>query len=130
MNKIILCSYCGAPPELVSGEAVYPHWDDLADKKFYLCRPCGAYVGCHQGTDRPLGRLADAELRKAKQAAHAAFDPLWAGKTPKGKARREAYRALADKFGIKGEIHIGEMDVEQCRKVVEFCSKSRIEGVI
>ena len=31
-----------------------------------------AYVGVHKGTDKPLGRLANAELRYWKKRAHAA----------------------------------------------------------
>lgn len=75
----VICSYCNKPAELVTGKEIYPHRPDLYPKKFWRCRPCTAYVGCHKpnagygdGT-RPLGRLANAELRAAKSAAHAAF---------------------------------------------------------
>lgn len=120
MNRIVACPYCFKPAELVTGKEVYPHRPDLAERKFYECRPCKAYVGVHMGTTKPLGRLANAELRAAKQAAHAAFDPTWKGKLPKQGARKAAYREMADRFGIKGELHIGDMDVDQCRRVVEL----------
>lgn len=115
------CPYCGDQAELVTGVVIYPHRPDLADKKFYVCRPCAAYVGCHPGTDIPLGRLADLELRKAKQKAHAAFDPLWLGTLlhrPEMK-RRAAYVWLAKALGLsEAETHIGMFDVETCLKVV------------
>ena len=120
------CPYCGSEAKLVGGLAIYPHRRDLADLKFWQCAPCDAYVGCHKdgngygdGT-RPLGRLADAELRSAKKAAHAAFDSIWQG----GKMKRgEAYAWLSKQLGIPAErTHIGEMDVAECRRVSEICA--------
>lgn len=119
MNRIVLCHYCMAPAELVGGDVIYPHRADLANKLFYRCEPCGAYVGCHDGTDKPLGRLADAELRAAKSAAHRAFDPLWRSKQMK---RSEAYKWLAEQLGIEGkDCHIGMFDVETCWRAVRAC---------
>lgn len=114
------CPYCNIPAHLKNGSYVYPHRPDLFKKMFYVCFQCKAYVGCHPGTDKPLGRLANAELRKAKQAAHAAFDPMWREKKMK---RQNAYAWLADKLNInRNECHIGMMDEQTCRKVVEICS--------
>jgi len=109
------CPYCGEGSELASSLEVY-HKDY---GPIYICRPCQAWVGCHMGTVRPLGRLANAELRKAKQAAHKAFDPLWM----KGYMdRRDAYAWLVGRLGVPGTLcHIGIMDVEGCLKVIEVC---------
>jgi hypothetical protein len=125
------CSYCQRPAELVGGSVVYPHRLDgsLAAKKFWICAPCNAWVGCHPGTTNPLGRLANAELRRAKQAAHAVFDPLWEAKMrrdgcKKHVARGAAYRWLSEQLGTPfEETHIGMFDVEQCQRVVEVCVK-------
>lgn len=115
----LLCPYCDEISERVTGDVIYPHRRDLYQKNFYLCRPCDAYVGCHPGSDVPLGRLANAELRKAKSAAHAAFDPKW--KSGKLK-RKNAYAWLADKLGIpRNDCHIGMFDVKKCREVVMAC---------
>ena len=104
---------------MVGGLAIYPHRHDLREKKFYQCAPCDAYVGCHPGTTNPLGRLANAELRAAKMAAHAAFDPLWKSGAKK---RGSAYAWLADALRIdKKQCHIGMFDVADCRRVVEVC---------
>jgi hypothetical protein len=129
------CPYCGQPAKLVGGDAIYPHRSDLFDLAFWQCAPCDAYVGCHKkgvtflmnkrqvrsdGTI-PLGRLANAQLRKAKSAAHAAFDPLWkSGRM----TRREAYAWLATTLGISSDnCHIGMMDADACQAVV-----SAVEG--
>lgn len=115
----VTCPYCSRPALLVGGKAIYPHRPDLYEKQFYQCAPCGAYVGCHPGTTKPLGRLANAELRQAKMEAHAAFDPVW---KEGGKRRSDAYAGLAKQLGIsKDDCHIGMFDVELCRRVVEIC---------
>ena len=130
MNKIPICPYCGKTAVLVSGTHIYPHRRDLYALRFWACDPCSAYVGCHKagawmyvGGEKilsngtlPLGRLANAALRREKSAAHAAFDPLW--KTGRMR-RREAYSWLAKQLGIRfDDCHIGEFDVERCRAVV------------
>jgi len=89
------------------------------------CLGCKAWVGTHQD-GRPLGRLADAELREAKKEAHAHFDQLWKRKMDKGcpkhLARAAAYKWLSDAMDLPQEhTHIGMMDVGQCKKVVELC---------
>lgn len=118
----VSCDYCGQPAERVTGAEIYPRRPDLAGKTLWRCEPCGAYVGCHPGTDKPLGRLADAELRRAKMAAHAAFDPLWRS----GDMRRgQAYRWLAERLGIdSSECHIGMMDAATCRRVAAVCQEA------
>lgn len=95
----------------------------------YVCwnfPECDAYVGCHPGTTKPLGRLANRELREAKKRAHAHFDPLWRAKIQFGHrkkaARGAAYKWLAAQLGIAFEdCHIGMFDVAQCEAVVKLC---------
>ena len=117
-----ICHYCGKDSKLVTGEAIYPHRKDLYHLNFYLCSDCNAYVGTHKGTLKPLGRLANAELRQAKVDAHAAFDPLWKGN--RFARRKDAYSWLAKQLGIpRYACHIGEFDVATCVHVIEVCSK-------
>lgn len=116
MPMNVWCNYCHRDAELVGGNKIYPHRPDLLHKKFWRCTPCEAYVGCHPGTDKPLGRLANAELRRAKQRAHAAFDPLWKSGTMR---RKDAYAWLAGAIGVaKQNCHIGMFDVDACRATV------------
>ena len=82
---------------------------------------CDSYVGVHKGSDAPLGRMANAELRKIKVAAHAIFDPRWKDSKERG-ARSKAYNWLAGQLGLRpDECHIGMFDVEMCLKVIEVC---------
>lgn len=116
----VICNYCGEHAARLTGRDLFPHRPALADLHYYACRPCGAHVGCHPGTDRPLGLLANAELRRARTAAHAAFDPFW--KTGLC-TRTEAYRWLAAKLDIAAEeCHIGEFELRTCEQVIEICS--------
>ena len=89
------CPYCGKTSVLTSSREVY------GGRNFgpiYLCKcvPGYAYVGCHKDTIKPLGRLADKELRYWKKEAHAAFDHLWKSKKMK---RGHAYGWLAEQLG-------------------------------
>jgi hypothetical protein len=123
------CPYCGDEAKLEDSSKIYrgrsygPAW---------ICRKypvCDAYVGCHPGTEKPLGRLADRDLRAAKMKAHSALDPHWRRKVDlcgwrKSGARKWAYRKLAKEMGIsEDECHVGMFDVEQCARVIAICSK-------
>lgn len=111
--KIIKCPYCGKQAEFVDSIEIYGTSYGMA----YWCRDCDAYVGCHKGTDKPLGRLANAELRKWKMRAHAAFDLLWKGRFMR---RWQAYAWLASELDIPSEkCHIGMMDIHMCQKVID-----------
>lgn len=126
----VICPYCQNPAEYTDSAAVYR---GQSYGMVYLCRPCDAYVGVHKGTDKPLGRMANKDLREWKVKAHAAFDPLWEAKLAKRRrergpeykkvfARGSGYKWLAEQLGIeRKDCHIGMFDVEQCKRVVEIC---------
>lgn len=123
----VTCPYCGQQATQVSGKVIYPHRPDLYDRLFWLCEPCNAYVGCHYGTSRPLGRLANSELRLAKRQAHVAFDKIW---QHKHLTRRKAYAWLARQMGLTLETcHIGMFDVNQCEQVVRMCAAYQFKEV-
>jgi hypothetical protein len=120
------CRYCLLPAVLLRfGDDGYPYQRDYGPT--WTCTPCAAWVGCHPGTENALGGLANAELRAAKQAAHAVFDPLWQRKITKegcakSYARRAGYRWLSEQLGIPyKKTHIGFFNLDECRQVVEVC---------
>lgn len=116
----VRCDYCNGHAKLVNGGKLYPHRPDLKRLLFWHCAACSAWVGVHRGTQRPLGRLATAQLRRLKMLAHGAFDPIWKSKL---KTRSEAYSWLAEAMGLtKDETHIGLFDEDQCRKVAELAN--------
>lgn len=123
----VRCSDCPGAVVLVSGLVIYPHRPDLDHKQFWRCESCGAYVGCHPGTEHPLGSPAGPATRAARNAAHAAFDPLWKAKMARENVRKHvargaAYRWLADALGIDpSACHIGMMDEATALRVVDLC---------
>ncbi len=127
--KRFLCPYCKGLPQLVGGQAIYPGRPDLWALSFWQCKPCDAYVGCHKAGNgfgdgtRPLGSLANAELRAARNRAHAAFDPLWRSGEMR---RRKAYAWLGARLGLPVKrVHIAEFDVATCARVVSVCQARR-----
>lgn len=116
------CRYCLQQAVLTGfGEQGYPYRRDYGYT--WVCEPCEAYVGCHDGTTKALGGLAKFELRELRKAAHAAFDPMWKDATPKGPARRKAYAWLAEQLGIEFKrCHIAHMREEECRRVLAICA--------
>jgi len=112
---IVVCKYCKRRAELHLGAEVYPARHDLADRTFWVCWPCNAWVGCHGDSHKPLGELADEPLRNARMAAHAAFDPVWKD----GLLGREAaYEWLAQALAIsRHRCHIGMMELDDCLRV-------------
>lgn len=123
INRGHICPYCGDMTQYVDSIAVY----NRSYGMIYLCFPCKAWVGVHNGTNQALGRLANYELRQAKIQAHAYFDGMWKKKMERNKmsknvARNLAYEWLARMMGLtRDDCHIGMFDVAECNKVVELC---------
>lgn len=120
----IRCQYCGVETEFVTGEFIYPTRPDLRHLKFYKCPACHAYVGAHKKGNKPLGQVANAELRHMRVMTHYAFDPLYKTKVM---SRSSSYKWLANKLGIKDkECHIAQFSLEQCHKVLSIMQEMKI----
>lgn len=126
MTKLT-CPYCGGAAVLQDSAVLY-HGHSYGNA--WVCEnypECDAYVGCHRGTDEPLGRLANWELREFKKAAHACFDHLWQDGPMN---RTQAYAWLAAKLAIpEDDCHIGMFDVDTCRRVSVLCLEYRTKRV-
>lgn len=121
----VKCDYCGEPAELIDSAYVY----SKSYGNIWMCKPCDAYVGVHKNSgNKPLGRLADKNLRNWKQRAHTAFDPLWKEKMErdgwtKTPARSAGYKWLSKELGIEPEkCHIGMFDIDMCIRTVNLCN--------
>jgi hypothetical protein len=111
------CPYCNSPVLLKDSAFLY---HGISYGLVYVCSKypvCDAYVGVHKSTRKPLGRLANAELREWKMRAHAYFDPLWKSKRY---TRTRAYAIVSDMLGKPlWETHIGMFDVQDCKDLIE-----------
>lgn len=123
--------HCGCRAELKNAQFVYGPGHDYGN--LWVCGnypSCNSYVGCHKGTNNPLGTLADAELRELRKEAHALFDPLWKEKkihkidpsfTPGINARKKAYGWLSDQMFIEQRnCHFSQMSKQQLRKAIRI----------
>jgi len=115
---MIICPYCNKEAKFVTGEYVYPFQLQHKDKNYYICDACDAYVGCHKGTRKALGTLADIELRALRIAVHVRFDHMW---TSGVITRKDAYITLAKRLKIPlTKCHIANFDIKTCKKVLEI----------
>lgn len=122
--KTPTCCHCDGPADRITGADIYRGRRDLADRYFWHCESCNAYVGCHPGTDKPLGELAKYATRQARMKAHLFFDPIWRGLMKQGlsksRARKQAYGWLSAQLG-GGLSNISSMDEQTCVRVIEIC---------
>ena len=87
----------------------------------YQCQNCNARVGCHRGTTRPLGNVANEVLRLKRMETHRVFDAFWKRQRM---SRTKGYKWLAEQLGLpEGEAHIAEFEMDQCQRVIELCTK-------
>ena len=111
----MICPYCNKEAIFWDNSMIY--WRNYGKSyKCYLCKDCDAYVGVHQNDkNRPLGTMANSELREYRKKAHSILDPFWqVGRF----TRWEMYRRLSKYFGK--EIHIGESDIEMCKNIINY----------
>ena len=107
------CPYCDKPAMWVDNNQIYGR-NYGKSYKVWLCKSCNAYVGCHNNTKRPLGTMANEELRKMRIQAHVYIDDYW----QKGlHTRKKVYQLLKEHFGK--EIHIGSADIKLCQEICE-----------
>lgn len=120
----VICLYCNNHAEIVDGDVIYRHRKDLKFLKFWLCRPCQAYVGTHKNSNgKPLGTLAKPKLRKLRNQVHALFDKIWMGEN-KIMRHGQAYSWFSQELGIgKEKCHVAMFNQAMCLKAIEVCKK-------
>lgn len=126
MRAPSICRYCGGVIRRVSAQKVYGDaaasrlklWDEL----FYQCQNCNARVGCHRGTTRPLGNVANEVLRLKRMETHQVFDAFWKHRRM---SRTAAYKWLAEQMKLPAEkAHIGGFEMDQCQQVIDICRQT------
>ena len=122
MNVPKICRYCGGVIRPVPAETIYGESAGrlgMIGETVYQCQNCNARVGCHKGSDRPLGNVANEVLRLKRVETHQVFDAFWRGQ---GMSRTQAYRWLAVQLHLpESRAHIGGLEMDQCQRVIELC---------
>lgn len=120
------CPYCDRETKLVDAKIIY----GVDGYGFaYVCEQCFAYCGCHQGTTKSLGSVANDKLRRLRNRTHGVFDIIWKKlmKTSdynKLEARTAAYIWLSVLMGIDIKYcHIGMFTEEQCQTAIYLIAK-------
>lgn len=109
------CPYCSNEAEWCENSKIYGRNYGKSYMVWY-CQPCDAYVGCHNNTKKPLGTMANKELRKLRMACHSLFDKFWSNKN----SRKACYSWLQWKMKLlPQEAHIGNFNKEKCLELLE-----------
>ena len=116
------CIYCESRTTVVDGVVLYGPNHKLSKKKFYYCEPCKAWVGMHEGSNKPFGSVANASLRKRRLETHKVFDEFWINSKNPNYERKAAYAWLASKMNLaESDCHIGMFNDDQCKIAIRFC---------
>ena len=113
------CNYCGREAEWVENKEIYGR-NYGKSYMAWLCRPCDAYVGCHQNTKKPLGRMSNKEERELKKevkgmdlAKFEQYGKMW------------YYKHLAEILDIPmQEAHFGMFDKERLLELKNLLCKT------
>jgi ribosomal protein L37AE/L43A len=115
-------------PAGASGSASVP---DYYKATFWKCPACdNAHVGCHPGTDIPLGHAADRETRQMRARLHREMvDPLWQTVGDRGANRVAVYRFLGEMMDIE-DPHIGAFTLDECKEAWAILSAETMKSIL
>lgn len=120
-----ICRYCGGVIRLVPAEKVYREATERLKQQrqwIYQCQNCNARVGCHRGSKRPLGNVANEVLRLKRVETHQVFDAFW---KRRHMTRTAAYKWLAAQMALmESQAHIGGFEMDQCQRVIDLCRQA------
>ena len=132
INAAPYCPYCGRRSVLRPAEYVYGANTINISDQLYVCAGypgCNAYVGVHEGTTKPMGSLANPELRNKRIRAHRAINHI----IEKGyMSKDDIYALLSLRLNVpRKETHIGrfsdylcEQTILECEKVLKDCDRA------
>lgn len=120
-NNVPLCPYCHSPARLVQAKD-YIRKDVV--EYIWICGnypKCNAYVAAHNNSHKPMGPLANSELRRLRYEAHKKFDQIWQTGIM---SKDDAYRWLAESLSLKFKhAHIGKFAEYHCRQTIALADK-------
>ena len=121
----IRCPYCNSPAILRPAGTVYGRNVKTKGSHLYVCShwpECDAYVAAHKSDNRPMGTLANGDLRHKRILAHKAMEEY------RAKPRMDKwglYLWLQGKLNLDSRhAHVGMFTEEQCDRVMFECKKA------
>lgn len=118
----VICPYCGAKAQYRPANIIFGKKPEFTGRHYYICSnwpKCDAYVAAHQADKRPMGSLANGDLRHKRLVAHRELNKL---QHTSGMSKWAVYVWLAAKMGLTSEqAHIGKFTEQQCDQAIRLC---------
>ena len=114
-QKPIKCPYCHANASLRPASVVYGLNRRSQGKFLYLCDrwpACDAYVSAHDRTHRPMGTLANGDLRHKRILAHRALEQLRQSRERCAALEEQVFRQTAEQYRNAGDVLLVQPDME------------------
>lgn len=121
----IWCPYCGRKAVLRSASYIYGENCIQPQKPVYVCsgypEHCDAYVGAHEHNLKPMGTMANGELRHLRIEAHHALNAI----TNAGyMTKKGLYIWLANKMNLhEKDMHIAQFSFYRCGESIRICDE-------
>ena len=116
------CPYCGGTVVYRSADGIYKN--NHKNTMLYVCSnypECDSYVRVHEGTNKPVGTLANAKLRALRIETHQYLEKV---QRKKNISKKETYRWLAGVIMAPlSETHIGYLGEYYCNEIIKECKK-------
>ena len=123
-NKKVYCPYCGAEAKIRPASVVYKENTLHSDGFLFVCDrypKCDAYVGAHKESRKPMGTLANGDLRNKRIQAHKVFDRMWQSGLM---TKWEAYKWMQATFCLnESQAHIAMFSEYMCDRLIEACNE-------
>lgn len=127
----LYCPYCGRQAVLRPATYVYGERNLDPENYLYVCGgypACDSYIGVHKKSLRPMGTLADGNLRHKRIEAHRALNEVInAGVMTK----HGLYIWLQNRLCLsETEMHIGKFSYFRCEETIRECKKLMAQNKI
>lgn len=122
MKKDVVKCHCGAHALLRPASVV--HGEKAKSNFLFVCSrypTCDSYVGVHKKSRKPLGTLANKELRGKRIQAHMVFNRFWEGRM----RRWQAYKWMQARLGLSSrQAHIATFSEYMCDELISICEQA------
>ena len=93
------------------------------EKYLYVCSgypSCDSYIGAHKKSMRPMGTMADSNLRNKRIEAHRALDAIWKNGYM---TKHSTYIWLQNRLNLREkDTHIGKFSYYLCEQTIRECT--------
>lgn len=121
-NQQVNCPYCHSPALLRPASLVHGKTNLSKESYLYVCSQwpgCDSYVSAHKHNRRPMGTLANGNLRHKRILAHRALQRV---QEKHHMEKWAAYLWLQGKLGLSpSHTHIGMFSEQMCEQVIALC---------